>query len=464
MVLLLVSSPPGASSLTDQFCFAKKAFFADHLRVGEGPLRRGQGTPAGGGKGAGGRAARPSGVGPEPGCPGEIAYLGRGGGQERPGCAGGRPGDDVLDGHMYPACALYSYPYSYPGPAKGKAAAGAGGWRHRDGGCPAVSSSSDRAASSSFPGCGQLAAAECFHSYQRAQLMALLSQAGPGLAPRPGRAGARDVAVQVNARRDVSVQCSLGRRTLPRRAREPGPEGSAAAGGSCPASPPPARRGPEQGSPPSGAPRPVRFPRTVAVYSPVASRRLATLLEGAETAAGEQRPGAPPARPRGPEEGEGSARKAPQQPPSEEDEAQARVPASREQPPPVARVPDAAGEGSSPRSPQPGKERLRFQFLEQKYGYYHCKDCNIRWESAYVWCVQGTNKVYYKQFCRTCQKSYNPYRVEDITCQKCKQTRCSCPGKLRHVDPKRPHRQDLCGRCKGKRLSCDSTFSFKYII
>ncbi|NXT80478.1 ZAR1 protein, partial [Zapornia atra] len=100
----------------------------------------------------------------------------------------------------------------------------------------------------------------------------------------------------------------------------------------------------------------------------------------------------------------------------------------------------------------------------QKYGYYHCKDCNIRWESAYVWCVQGTNKVYFRQFCRTCQKSYNPYRVEGITCQSCKQTRCTCPVKMRHVDPKRPHRQDLCGRCKGKRLSCDSTFSFKYII
>nr|XP_008519853.1 PREDICTED: zygote arrest protein 1 [Equus przewalskii] len=124
----------------------------------------------------------------------------------------------------------------------------------------------------------------------------------------------------------------------------------------------------------------------------------------------------------------------------------------------------ATGERPSLRSPEPGKERLRFQFLEQKYGYYHCKDCNIRWESAYVWCVQGTNKVYFKQFCRTCQKSYNPYRVEDITCQSCKQTRCSCPVKLRHIDPKRPHRQDLCGRCKGKRLSCDSTFSFKYII
>uniref|UniRef100_A0A2K5RJW7 3CxxC-type domain-containing protein n=1 Tax=Cebus imitator TaxID=2715852 RepID=A0A2K5RJW7_CEBIM len=90
--------------------------------------------------------------------------------------------------------------------------------------------------------------------------------------------------------------------------------------------------------------------------------------------------------------------------------------------------------------PEPCKERLRFHFLEQKYGYYHCnKDCNIRWEGAYVWCVQGTNKS-------------------------CKQTKCSCQVKFRHVDPKRPHRQDLCGRCKCKRLSCDTTFSFKYII
>uniref|UniRef100_A0A452QH47 Zygote arrest 1 n=1 Tax=Ursus americanus TaxID=9643 RepID=A0A452QH47_URSAM len=203
--------------------------------------------------------------------------------------------------------------------------------------------------------------------------------------------------------------------------------------------------------PPSGAPRPVRFARTVAVYSPVASRRLTTFLEGADGPAGGPRPAVPegerrppPLRPRGPEEGEGS-----------------RDP---EQPPPVGRTEDAAAERSSPRSPEQAKERPRFQFLEQKYGYYHCKDCNIRWESAYVWCVQGTNKVYFKQFCRTCQKSYNPYRVEDITCQSCKQTRCSCSVKLRHVDPTRPHRQDLCGRCKGKRLSCDSTFSFKYII
>ncbi|XP_035948913.1 zygote arrest protein 1 isoform X1 [Halichoerus grypus] len=421
-------------------------------------------------------------------------------------------GDEVLDGYMYPACVPYSYPYPYPPAAKSKGAAGGGGWRHRGGGyAPASSSSSSSsagAAASSFPGCGQLTAAEYFDSYQRAQLMALLSQVSPGLGPRPHRASSRDVAVQVNPRRDASVQCSLGRRTLLRRARDSGPlagpglEGAGGGGGS--ASPQPARRGPEQGSPPSGAPRPVRFPRTVAVYSPVASRRLTTFLEGADSAAGEQRPAAPegerepaPPRPRGPEEGEGSARKSPQRPRPEEEEgdedeaqtavrtsweppvagpglpprasgageaARRRAPRSPEQPPPVGRAQDAAGERSSPRSPEQAKERPRFQFLEQKYGYYHCKDCNIRWESAYVWCVQGTNKVYFKQFCRTCQKSYNPYRVEDITCQSCKQTRCSCAVKLRHVDPKRPHRQDLCGRCKGKRLSCDSTFSFKYII
>ncbi|VTJ74000.1 Hypothetical predicted protein [Marmota monax] len=420
-------------------------------------------------------------------------------------------GDEVLDAYMYPACAPYSYPY--PAASKGKGAAGGDGWRLRGGGCPPVAAASTSfaagAASSSFPGYGQLTAAEYFDSYQRAQLMALLSQVSQSMRPR--RTTSRDVAVQVNPRCDASVQCSLGRRTLLRRPRDPGPAaspGSEGPAGGDPSSPQPTRRVPEQGSPQSGALRPVRFPRTVAVYSPVVSRRLTAFLEGAEAAVGEQSPEATEeerepssAKPQGREEGEVSARKASQRRRSEDDddddEAQATAGASWEQlinrprlppreagdrkaaPQPSPKSPEltpaagkaqdggettAARERSSLQSAEPGKVRLRFQFLEQKYGYYHCKDCNIRWESAYVWCVQGTNKVYFKQFCRTCQKSYNPYRVEDITCQSCKKTRCSCPIRLRHVDPKRPHRQDLCGRCKGKRLSCDSTFSFKYII
>ncbi|MGH0163705.1 UNVERIFIED_CONTAM: hypothetical protein FKN15_073332 [Acipenser sinensis] len=73
-------------------------------------------------------------------------------------------------------------------------------------------------------------------------------------------------------------------------------------------------------------------------------------------------------------------------------------------------------------------------------------------------------QVYFKQLCRKCQEGYNPYKVESIQCQTCSKTRCNCPLKKRHIDIKRPHRQELCGRCKGKRLSCESTYSFKYIV
>uniref|UniRef100_A0A8C2QXR9 3CxxC-type domain-containing protein n=1 Tax=Capra hircus TaxID=9925 RepID=A0A8C2QXR9_CAPHI len=104
------------------------------------------------------------------------------------------------------------------------------------------------------------------------------------------------------------------------------------------------------------------------------------------------------------------------------------------------------------------------QFLEPKYGYFHCKDCKTRWESAYVWCISGTNKVYFKQLCCKCQKSFNPYRVEAIQCQTCSKSRCSCPQKKRHINLRRPHRQELCGRCKDKRFSCGSIYSFKYIM
>ncbi|KAM9381667.1 zygote arrest protein 1 [Phaethornis superciliosus] len=380
--------------------------------------------------------------------------------------------EEAMESYLY--AAYHPYTYRYP-PPKGKGGT-AGGWRPRGSGY--------------FSGYGEAAAAaEYFDNYQRAQLRAILSQVNPNLTPRLRKANTKEVGVQVNPRQDASVQCSLGPRTLLRR-RSPGPSAA-----------PRPREAPEreqeQGSPATTSTRAVRFPRTIAVYSPMASRRLTAFLE---------EPGAEPER--RPQQEEATAAAAVEDEPAalrEQREAEAAaVRASWEQPlgqrpaeplgqrpantpePPATgpqesreeeavvaeeeAVPAARAEPPEPpaapqkREPAAGKTRLRFQFLEQKYGYYHCKDCNIRWESAYVWCVQGTNKVYFRQFCRTCQKSYNPYRVEDITCQSCKQTRCSCTVKMRHVDPKRPHRQDLCGRCKGKRLSCDSTFSFKYII
>ncbi|XP_078712400.1 zygote arrest protein 1-like [Lampetra fluviatilis] len=108
-----------------------------------------------------------------------------------------------------------------------------------------------------------------------------------------------------------------------------------------------------------------------------------------------------------------------------------------------------------------------FQFLEQKYGYFHCRECGTRWESAFTWCVSGTFKVYFKQLCRKCQKSFNPYRVEDIVCSRCSRPVCVCSsvqGRSFPRAPRRPHRQDLCSRCRGRPLSCVRTFSFKYIL
>ncbi|XP_048365800.1 zygote arrest protein 1 [Sphaerodactylus townsendi] len=340
--------------------------------------------------------------------------------------------EEAMESYVYPS--YNPYAYRYP-PPKGK---GPGPWRQRGGYFSGYGDSAAVAAA---------AAAEYFDHYQRAHLKAILSQVNPNLTPRLRKANTKEMGVQVNPRQDASVQCSLGPRPLLLlRRRGPG-----------------APSGQEQGSPVSHvAARSVRFPRTLAVYSPVASRHLTTFLEEPEPSE------APPTSE--PEDRAGAAGEKAPEGPTQAGKEEPPVSEGAQEKPPEA---EAAGK-ASPAKEQPqqppleesgqSKTRVRFQFLEQKYGYYHCKECNIRWESAYVWCVQGTNKVYFRQFCRTCQKSYNPYRVEDITCQSCKQKRCTCPVKLRHVDPKKPHRQDLCGRCKGKRLSCDSTFSFKYII
>ncbi|XP_066173141.1 zygote arrest protein 1 [Sylvia atricapilla] len=350
--------------------------------------------------------------------------------------------EEAMASYLYTA--YHPYSYRYP-PPKGKGGA-AGGWRPRGSGY--------------FSGYGETAA-EYFDNYQRAQLKAILSQVNPNLTPRLRKANTKEVGVQVNPRQDASVQCSLGPRTLLR--RRPGP-----------AAPRAREAEQELGSPATTSTRAVRFPRTIAVYSPVASRRLTAFLE--EPGPGPKQQDKAAAVQEEQRAAEAAAVRASwEKPPEGGAEPLGQRPAAPPEPAAEASQGEAAGaEPAAPQAEPPaepqkrqssaGKTRLRFQFLEQKYGYYHCKACNIRWESAYVWCVQGTNKVYFRQFCRTCQKSYNPYRVEDITCQSCKQTRCTCPVKMRHVDPKRPHRQDLCGRCKGKRLSCDSTFSFKYII
>ncbi|XP_054245258.1 protein ZAR1-like [Indicator indicator] len=241
--------------------------------------------------------------------------------------------------------------------------------------------------------------------YRQSQLQALLSQVSPRLPPWLHRASTKEVGVQVSLRADAAVQCSLGPRTLP------------------------------VGRPSALGPR-----WHLAFYSPVADGRLFALPE----ATGSQKDKASETTPEKQKEEDGSGEQ-------QDGQAEAAVPSEETSEKPRENVVDA-------------RRRNPFQFLEQKYGYFHCKDCKTRWESAYVWCISGSNKVYFKQLCRKCQKGFNPYRVEAIQCQTCSKTRCSCPQKKRHIDLKRPHRQELCGRCKGKTLSCDSTYSFKYVV
>ncbi|MBN3296213.1 ZAR1 protein, partial [Amia calva] len=240
---------------------------------------------------------------------------------------------------------------------------------------------------------------------KRAQLKAILSQVNPNLTPRLRKANTKEIGVQVNPKVDATPAMSpMKPRFMPL-------------------------------TPVNN----VRFSRPIAIYSPVFDRRFFTLTDKEKKA-----------------ESDASSETEEDDPPEET---------------PSLAVRDNTGDVLHGQ-PQIGKEssgsqeqnKFKFQFLEQKYGFFHCSKCNIRWESAYVWCISGTNKVYFKQLCRKCQKGYNPYKVESIQCQICTKTRCACVMKKRHIDIKRPHRQDLCGRCKGKRLSCDTTYSFKYIV
>ncbi|OXB58070.1 hypothetical protein ASZ78_008410 [Callipepla squamata] len=283
--------------------------------------------------------------------------------------------------------------------------------------------------------------AECADSCRRAQLKALLSQVSPGLTPRLRRASTKEVGVQVNAKADAAVQCSLGPRTLP-------------AG---------------------------RARGRLALYSPLLHTRLSALPEAAAHQEEEAAAASPDER-----KAEGGS--------AERRDGAAEAAATSEAPREHRAVPGRRASfqvrGAAGRDGRalghPVTSELCPQFLEQKYGYFHCKDCKTRWESAYVWCISGSNKVlqsksclapdasnhlktsscqvYFKQLCRKCQKSFNPYRVEAIQCQSCFKTRCTCLQKKRHIDMTRPHRQELCGRCRGKRLSCDNTYSFKYIV
>ncbi|XP_031198321.1 ZAR1-like protein [Mastomys coucha] len=218
----------------------------------------------------------------------------------------------------------------------------------------------------------------CMDPYNRAQLQAVSTQMNPNLNLWLRRAHTKEVGVQVSLRVDKSVQCSLGSRTL---------------------------------------------------HSSSLSDRTSS---------------------RKPTEAWGVGQRAliprPQEGEDKESQELTGPTEANQLLPPTWRL-DSEEQEKLPRLKELGEEyapnpqdRKSKQFLEPKYGYFHCKDCKRRWESAYVWCISGTNKVYFKQFCNKCQKSFNPYRVEALHCQTCLRSCCSCSQKKSHSDPGRPHR------------------------
>uniref|UniRef100_A0A8C3S8Y6 Uncharacterized protein n=1 Tax=Chelydra serpentina TaxID=8475 RepID=A0A8C3S8Y6_CHESE len=149
-----------------------------------------------------------------------------------------------------------------------------------------------------------------------------------------------------------------------------------------------------------------------AVYSPGLDWRLFTLPEAAEPKAAQEAPPMALERKEG-ADGEQAAWQ-PEEEPGERNQGVDTAPTQQSQ--------------QEETEEQVMTEIFLFQFLEQKYGYFHCKDCKTRWESSYVWCISGGNNWV-----------------------------------LYDIDLKRP-RQELGGHCKSKRLSRDNTYRFKYIV
>lgn len=205
-----------------------------------------------------------------------------------------------------------------------------------------------------------------------------------GLTLRLCKANTKEVGVQVNPRQDASVQCSLGPRTLLLRRRL------------APGLPPLRPREQEQGSSATTSGRPVRFPRTIAVYSPMASRRLTTFLEEPEEAgqeAAEEEPEEeaaaaaeeeeqqrteaaavrasweqPPGSSAEPQEPRPPQQQPPQQEVAEEAAAAAAAAPPQEGQQGAPERPAGQPQAAAPQEPEQGKTRLRFQVRARRVG------------------------------------------------------------------------------------------------
>ncbi|GFO23365.1 zygote arrest protein 1-like [Plakobranchus ocellatus] len=92
--------------------------------------------------------------------------------------------------------------------------------------------------------------------------------------------------------------------------------------------------------------------------------------------------------------------------------------------------------------------------LKRNYGFFRCSSCKKQWESSHVYgkFVNRKYVVQYGQECKECKVMCMPYHTEPIKCRVCGQESCHCRDEMdddhRHVDDSKPHRSDLCGKCR----------------
>ncbi|GFS00982.1 zygote arrest protein 1 [Elysia marginata] len=100
-------------------------------------------------------------------------------------------------------------------------------------------------------------------------------------------------------------------------------------------------------------------------------------------------------------------------------------------------------------------------YLKRSYGFFRCPSCNKQWESSHVYgtFVDGKFQAKYGQECKDCKIMVKPYRTERLVCKTCGAESCTCTRSdgedRRHVDESKPHRSDLCGKCRAG-LPCRS--------
>ncbi|KAF6036018.1 ZAR1 [Bugula neritina] len=91
--------------------------------------------------------------------------------------------------------------------------------------------------------------------------------------------------------------------------------------------------------------------------------------------------------------------------------------------------------------------KLKVGDEKKRYGYFKCPSCHKRWESARTWCVYKGKRDGKKVFKPTSKQACKECKIMTLP-EETKPLRRPELGEVRHVDPRRAHKRELCSRCR----------------